>query len=337
MMDQPRSTVGGVIMRRHEAVETGGCVTLCCGMALCLARLPVRSTAAEPDAATIIQRSVVALRADWKVAPQYNYYERDVEDQGTRTYQVIMILGSPYQRLVAVNDMQLSDDDQKQEQDKLDRAIARRRRESGKETETRIAGYQRERRRDHRMIGELTRAFVFKLSGETVQDSHPVYILTATARPGYRPSDRETEVLTGMRGTLWIDKATFQWVRAEAEVVHPVSIEGFLARVEPGTRFELEKGPVPGGAWLPMHFTVQSKAKILSFIGHKTHAEETYFDYQKADQDAAALRNQSAGRVRAVFGLSSLVKYPGFSDSFGESPFTNQGWSHMELHALPSR
>jgi hypothetical protein len=47
-----------------------------------------------------------------------------------------------------------------------------------------------------------------------------------------------------MQGKLWIDKDSFQWVKVEAQVMHPVSIEGFLAKVEPGTHFELEKEPV---------------------------------------------------------------------------------------------
>lgn len=47
-----------------------------------------------------------------------------------------------------------------------------------------------------------------------------------------------------MRGTLWIEKSTFQWVRVEAEVFRPVSIEGFLAQVQPGTRFLLDQAPV---------------------------------------------------------------------------------------------
>lgn len=51
-------------------------------------------------------------------------------------------------------------------------------------------------------------------------------------------------MLRGMEGELWIDEATFQWVKVQARVIRPVSIEGFLARVEPGTRFELEKMPV---------------------------------------------------------------------------------------------
>jgi len=60
----------------------------------------------------------------------------------------------------------------------------------------------------------------------------------------YRPPNFETRVLTGMRGKLWIERNSFQWVNVEVEVIHPVHIGGFIARVEPGTRFELEKIPV---------------------------------------------------------------------------------------------
>jgi len=85
-----------------------------------------------------------------------------------------------------------------------------------------------------------------------------------------------------MRGTLWIDKDSFQWVKVAADVVHPVFIAGFLARVEPGTRFEVEKAPVADGVWLPTHFAMKSRANILFVLTHRENEDETYFDYHKA-------------------------------------------------------
>jgi hypothetical protein len=236
------------------------------------------------DANTIMQRSAEATEADWNAAPEYNHIERDVEDHGDRTYQVLMILGSPYRRLLKVNGSPLTASDQQKEQLKLEETIARRRAESREQREKRVGDYRRERHRDHRMIEELTKAFVFRLSGEATVNSHRVYVLSAMPRPGYRSSDNQTEVLTGMRGSLWIDMATFQWVKVRAEVVHPVSIDGFLAKVEPGTRFELEKAPISDRVWFPSHFSMHAAAKILSFIAHRDDEDETYFSYQKADE-----------------------------------------------------
>jgi hypothetical protein len=86
-----------------------------------------------------------------------------------------------------------------------------------------------------------------------------------------------------MQGELWIDKTTFQWIQVVAQVIHPVSIEGFLARVEPGTKFKLVQAPVAGGAWFPSQFSYESKVRVLSFIGHNATDDETYSDYQTAD------------------------------------------------------
>lgn len=236
----------------------------------------------QPDANTIIRRSVEVLKLDWQAAPEYDYSERDLAHREFRTYRVTMILGSPYRRLEAINGSPLSPEYDKKEQQKLENAIAQRCGESKQQSAQRIQKYTSDRVHDHRLMAEVANAFEFTLLDEQTVDSHMTWLFEAAPRPGYKPPDKETNVLTGMRGKLWIDEATFQWVKIEATVVRPVSIGGFLAKVEPGTQFELEKSPVPGGVWLPAHFSASSKAEILSFIGRKTHDDETYFDYRKA-------------------------------------------------------
>ncbi len=94
----------------------------------------------------------------------------------------------------------------------------------------------------------------------------------------------DCQVLPGMQGKLWIDQKTFQWVKVTAQVIHPVSIEGFLAQVEPGTRFELKKAPVANGVWLPSHFALKSQAKVLFLINRSSAENETYSDYTKANR-----------------------------------------------------
>jgi hypothetical protein len=60
-----------------------------------------------------------------------------------------------------------------------------------------------------------------------------------------------------------------------AEIVQSVSIAGFLAQVQPCMRFELEKMPVAEGIWLPKHFSMKARAKVLFFFSHKSQADET--------------------------------------------------------------
>ena len=120
------------------------------------------------------------------------------------------------------------------------------------------------------------------------QSGFEVYVLKATPRKGYKPPDRDSEVLTGMEGTLWIDQRTFQWVKVEAHVFHPVKIEGFLATVEPGTRFELEKRPVSGDIWMASHFSMRSNAKVLLLFPHKGEEDDLYFHYHKVESTTAS-------------------------------------------------
>ncbi len=154
-------------------------------------------------------------------------------------------------------------------------------------------------------MNQLVQAFTFRPLGRERLGPHEVYVLEATPRPGYVPPNRETRVLTGMQGKLWIDTKTFQWVKVEAEVIHPVWIEGFLARVDPGTRFELEYAPVSDDVWLPTRFVMKSRAKILFVISHSEQADESYFGYSKAPEAAAdASRDPAPGALHGFVHIS---------------------------------
>ncbi len=246
------------------------------------------SGAQRPDIASIIQKSVAANQADFKAAPDFNYKERDREGKGSKTYQITMIEGSPYQRLIAVNGKSLSKEQQAQEEKKQQHEAARRHSESQSDRQQRIAKYEKERKRDNEMMQQLTKAFDFTYTGEQRVRGFEVYVLKAKPRPGYRPPNMETQVLTGMQGQLWIDKKTFQWVKVTAEVVRPVSIVGFLAKVEPGTQFELEMSPVEGDIWQVSHFSMKSKAKILGIFRRGSQEDSTYFDYRRASHAGKA-------------------------------------------------
>jgi hypothetical protein len=240
----------------------------------------------EPDVQTIIQRSIEATKADWTAAPQYSYQETDREHEKSKTYNVQMIGGSPSRVLIAIDGQPLTPDEQQKEQEKQEHTIAKRKSESPEESARRVEDYQKDRKRDHAMLLEITKAFDFKLIGETQLAGREVYLIQAMPRPDYQPTNDEGKVLTGMEGRLWIDKATFQWVQVTARVIHPVSIEGFVARVEPGTRFELQKMQVADGVWLPKHFAMHSRAKVLGVWKHVTQEDQTFSDYRQSGQSA---------------------------------------------------
>jgi len=233
------------------------------------------------DVATIIQRSIDANKRDWEAAPRFDNSERDRTKDGDKTYAVTMLFGSPCQRLIAINGQPLNPAQQRTEDEKFAKVKLQRQRESPEEKSRRIAKYEADRKRDSIMMEQMTTAFDFRLLGDQTLNGREVYVLKATPRRSYQPPNRDSKVLTGMEGTLWIDHETFQWVKVEAHVTRPVSIEGFLAEVEPGTQFELEKEPVSEDVWLASHFSMKSAARVMHFFWRRGQEDDTYFDYHK--------------------------------------------------------
>jgi hypothetical protein len=252
------------------------------------------ATTADPE--QIIRKSVAATKADWAEAAKYSYIERDVtskrqETSTSKTYRVLMIDGSPYNLVTALNDQPLSQDEQRDEDRKLQRATEKRHNESQRERARRIEKYRKENERNHQMLQEMVNAFQFKLAGSAQVDGHNCWVLNAEPRPDYEPKDHEGRVLKGMKGTLWIDQSSYQWVKVRAEVVKPVTFYGFLAKVGPGTQFSLEQEPVTGDIWMPKTFNVRVKASALGVFNESSDENDTYRDYQPMPQALALLQS----------------------------------------------
>jgi len=252
--------------------------------------IPVVSLAANsPGAKEIVRRSVAVTQQDWKEAPNYAFIDREVHGKHghvrlPKTYEVLMIDGSPYNKLMAINDVPLSKPQQVIQARELAIEINKRQHESSASRQRRIARYIRERNQNHRMLTEMVDAFNYSLVGEDTVAGHKVWVLKATPKPDYVPTNREGKMLRRMRGEMWIDEATYQWVRVQADVVKPVSMYGFLAKVKPGTRFELQQEPVQAGLWLPKTFSVRVKATALGLLNESSQEDDVYHAYEPLSQ-----------------------------------------------------
>jgi hypothetical protein len=156
----------------------------------------------------------------------------------------------------------------------------KRRAESPDARRARLSKFEKDRTRDNNMMDQLTEAFNFALVGTKKVHGFEVWVLKATPRAGYQPPNMDAQVLLGMQGEMWIDQQSYQWVHVHASVIRPVSIEGFLARVQPGTHFDLQKAPVGNGVWQPTHYSMRAQAKVLLLFNHNSQEDDTYWDYE---------------------------------------------------------
>ena len=243
---------------------------------------PSATSVTVSDPSDIMRRSIAANHLDLAAATEFDYVERRQTTEGSKTYAVTMLNGSPYQCLVAVNDQPLSNDDRLREEKKKDAARAARAREDPDERATRLAKYERERRRNRTLLDQVAQAFDLAREADQTIDGVGAYVLRATPRQSYQPPSLEAAVLTGVESRFWIERSSFHWIKVEATVVRPVSIAAFVARVEPGTQFTLEQSEIAPGMWLPKRFLMRTRARILFLFKQRTQLDATYFGYRRA-------------------------------------------------------
>jgi hypothetical protein len=255
-----------------------------------------------PTVAEIVSRSSAANTADWKAQPEYAYRERsetaklatngEVNSRQVKTYEVMMSGGSPYNRLISVNGEPLSASQEEQEKKNLKREIKKRESESPAERENRVAKYRKDRAEERLLMQQMTAAFKFTLFGEQNVEGVACYVLDAKPDPDYKPPVERARVLTGMEGRLYISKAGYHWVKVQAQVISPVDFGFFIAKVSPGTKFELVQAPV-GNVWLPKQFSQSVNASVLGFYGVRSREKDTFSEYHRAALNAgAAVLNQ---------------------------------------------
>ncbi len=272
--------------------------------------------------AEIVKLSITNTLADWNANSHFSYVEQDVDvkDGATtsRTYRVLMLDGSPYSCLLAVNDEPLPPQQAAEERGKVQQEIARRASESAESREKRLGDYRKERSRSFALIDEMGEAFDFKLLREAKLDGHNVFVISATPRPSYQPKSWKTSVMKGMKGTLWIDQQSYQWVKAEAVAFRPVRLGWLIAKVLPGTHFLLEQTPVAPGLWLPKHFSLEARTNILFWQKNYAHSE-SYRDYRRITGQPSPQANERTAGAPISLRLAKLNDSPAIHKNFPPS------------------
>jgi hypothetical protein len=240
------------------------------------------------DIQEIIGRATATLKSDWAADPDYAYIERaEVAKSGkssSKTSQVAMIADSDYSLPIAIDDQPLAPSRQTEELEKLKNEVQRRNSESPEERRERIGKYRKQRDENDALVLDFPNAFTFELVREETMNGHDAWVLSGAPKKRTGPMSLAAKVLSGMRGTVWIDKEGFHAIRAECDVVTAVPVYGILAKVLPGTHIEFGMAPVTDSTWLINELTMKlAISKLLMFKSMQmTHS--TYSEYRLNSQ-----------------------------------------------------
>lgn len=264
----------------------------------------VLTLAAAQDPREIVRRSVQLMDHNLAAARNYTFLERSdtreldadgrVKTHKVLLYDVTMLEGSPYRRLVGKDDHGLNPEEESIERKKLADSIAQRKKETPAEHARRIADWEKKRQREREPIDEVPDAFDFRMAGETEIDGRPAWIIEGTPRPGYRARTNLARLFSKFRGKLWIDKADFQWVKTEAEVTDTISWGLFVARLSKGARLDFQMTRVNDEVWLPKHIQAQASARLALVKKYRIEADTTFSNYRKFQVESRLIPDSNA-------------------------------------------
>jgi hypothetical protein len=254
------------------------------------------------DPRDIVRKSVELDQADWARMKDYTWIAREtdrsldsgghVKSEKTDEWETVILFGEPHHRMLERDGKPLTADDQRKEQQKLDKAVAKLERESPEQRARREAQYEKEREKDREFLREVPDLFDFKLLGDEKIDGHDVWVISATPKPGYRPKHSDAKPLLKVQAKMWIDKAEYQWVRLEAETTATISFGLFIARLNPGAKLVFEQTRVNDEVWLPKREIISGAGRVGLVKKLAGEQEVTWNNYRKFQVDSKVVATQ---------------------------------------------
>ncbi len=243
------------------------------------------------DAKEIIRRSLDVDRKDFELARDYTYEQRVeltvLDKKGARKHHELytndftILYDEPYARRIRKDDKPLSEKEEKKEEEKLDKFVAKHKNESQKERERRLADVEKRRQESRAFARDIINAYDFRIVGEEQVDGRQAVIIEANPRKDFRPTQPHADVLPKLRGKLWIDRNDYGWIRAEVETLDTISWGLLVMRIHKGTRMTFEQTRVNDEIWLPRRILVNASARFALFMNGSFNWESNYSNYKK--------------------------------------------------------
>jgi len=265
-------------------------------MILLLLILAIPAVLSAQNPVEIIRRAMELDRRNTEISRSYTYLERqehrDVNSSGkltkteSTTTDVTLLEGSPYRRTVARNDQPLSQKDQLKEQERLQKSIEDRRKETPEQRERRVTEWEHKKQKQRESLKELPDAFNFRLTGEETLNGGEVFAIEGLPKPGYRPKSASVAFFSKIKLHLWIDKKDYQWVKVDLESLDTITFGGILLRLAKGSHVIIENARVNNEVWLPKRAEIAGSVRVALVHVMRGQIIYTFSDYKKFQTDS---------------------------------------------------
>jgi hypothetical protein len=264
-------------------------------MRLLLALL-IAIAALGQDAREIFRRSVEKDQVNRALRQQYTFIEKSVEKEFDKNgkpkktestvHDVSILYGHQFRRLIERNGQPLSAKDQQKEMEKLEKFTVKWTHETAEERKKRLDRRDKNREKETAFLREIPDAYDLRLLADEKVDGKDAWVIQAEPHPGYRPKLDGAKYFAKIHGKIWIDKAEYQWVKAEAETIDTISFGLILFRLYKGLRLQFEQARVNDEIWLPRLQRIQAGARMGIFLKASYDGTTTYENYRKFQSDS---------------------------------------------------
>jgi len=257
---------------------------------------------ADNDPREIVRKCIQLDQTNWVRMKDYTWTARETTrhlDSGgnlkstdSEAWETVILFGRPYRKIVERRGKSLTAEEQRKEQEKIDRATAKLERETAQERQIHVADYEKQREKDRAFLLEIPDAFDFRLEGEEKVDGRDAWVIHAIPKPGYQPKHGDAQAFKKIEGKIWIDKSEFQWVRVEAATIDTISYALCLARLNAGAKLLFEQTRVNDEVWLPKRELVSGSGRIAVIKKLSEDQETTWSNYRKFHVDSKIISSQ---------------------------------------------
>ena len=254
------------------------------------------AVALAQDPHELVRRSIAQDQLDWVRMKDYTWQAHSVEKHldshgkaistKRESWETLMLDGQPWRRTLERDGKPLSPEEQRSERNKLDREIRRLSLETPGEKQRRREQAERRRRRGFAFLSEIPDMFDLRFEGDSTVDGRSVWVVFGEPRPGAKARSGDAKMLLKLRGRMWIDKATYQWARVEAETTDTISWGLFLARLNSGAKMIFEQTEVNSELWFPkrLFLTGSGRVGLLKRLAQEEEIE--WSNYRKFSVDS---------------------------------------------------
>jgi hypothetical protein len=232
-----------------------------------------------PDVAALMQAVEAHEKTSDAVSKDYIYTsdvtEVRVDGSGktkkteTTEAEIFYVSGVRLRRLLKKDGQALSADEKKEEDERIDKEIARAKKGDG-------------RKEDEVMFARFLELGSFSNERRVMLRGRPTIALDYTGNPKAKTKNQLEGVVREMAGTVWVDEEDEAISRVEGRFANAFKIGlGLVADVAKGTSFWADSSRVNGEVWLPSAFGAQGSLRALVFFSFHGNVSGTASNYRK--------------------------------------------------------